>query len=189
MSDQQPLLRVVQCPKCGSSVNAVRPGTITTCGYCGSSLEVVVGASGNPIARLASIEASTTYLARAEQLRRVQEQLAERNWALSNLVGNYKQVRETIQPYYWACWSTAVVGGLMTGLVLVLSLGGVPLCLLTSLAVLACGIAGSLYLHGHLATIDQAYSAEAAQIGAERNRLAGRVAELEAGLAELASKL
>jgi chromosome segregation ATPase len=75
MSSSEPPIRVVQCPKCGSPVQGVSAGDIATCNYCGATLQVSAGASGHPVARLANIEASTSYLARTEALKRLRDQL------------------------------------------------------------------------------------------------------------------
>ncbi|MGC9359490.1 MAG: hypothetical protein ACP5G7_03825, partial [Anaerolineae bacterium] len=61
------------------------PGEIVTCSYCGATLEVAAGASGHPIAKLATIETSTVYLARTEALKRLQTQLAAKDEALEDL--------------------------------------------------------------------------------------------------------
>jgi len=72
-------IRVVQCPKCGSPVEGVSAGDIASCSYCSATLQVSAGASGHPIAKLANIEASTSYLARTEALKRLREQLDVRD--------------------------------------------------------------------------------------------------------------
>lgn len=68
--DNQPV-RVLQCPKCGAGVEAGGEGDVISCGYCGASLQVATGASGNLIARMSSIDASTAFVARTKERSRL----------------------------------------------------------------------------------------------------------------------
>lgn len=190
MSDQQPPVQVVQCPKCGSPVEAGRPGAITACSYCGSPLQLSVGASGHPIARLANIETSTVYLARTEQLKRVREQVADRDFALERLREAYDQDYEALEEKL--ATSTRLMtamGGIVGGLIVSAVIERFPLIPAVLLCGFVCWIVASSWSGRKLAELEQAHVDKDAPITAERDQLAARVAELEAGLDQLADQL
>ncbi len=198
MTDGESQVRVVQCPKCGSPVYAVRPGEITRCGYCGSTLEMTMGASGYPIAQLANIETSTVYLARSEALRRMRERLVELDLQLRTLTDQYvatqqriKQVRGQSSAKWWL-W-----GGLAMAMSLLFlspdesaACGGMGV--LVGLALWAVAWSQGSKVKTAVARLERELaqiSAAGTQTHVERDRLAARVAELEAGLDELARRL
>jgi hypothetical protein len=84
MSDT-PSVQVVQCPKCGSPVDANAAGRVVTCGFCGASLQLTAGISGYPIAALASIDTSTLYLAKTEALKALRLELEQKQDAIRRL--------------------------------------------------------------------------------------------------------
>ena len=197
MSDQQPSVQVVQCPKCGSPVESGRPGAITSCSYCGSPLQLSVGASGHPIARLANIETSTVYLARTEALKRVREQLTEAELGMSAMREDHDAKRR-------------VLNALKPKNKLELLLFGTTVLLISAFAIFndstVCGYAGlalgivllllawvpehqaeSQYAHleQELAQLVERYQ----QLRAERDRLKARIIELEEGLDDAAEQL
>jgi uncharacterized Zn finger protein (UPF0148 family) len=192
MPSPNPPVRVVQCPKCGSPIEGASPGEIVTCSYCGATLEVAAGASGHPIAKLASIETSTVYLARTEALKRLKTQLAAKDEALEELRAVYRvKVREAEQAHTWrpGCWFTSVIAVIMTAVVTegdpyaTIGAGMVLLALLVLMMMTDRRRAEALDGEAH-AILQQGLAARA-----ERDRLAQRIAELEAGLDDLAEKL
>jgi uncharacterized Zn finger protein (UPF0148 family) len=84
MSQPSPV-RVVQCPKCGSPVQGSSAGGYITCTFCTASLQVYEGASGNAMARLATIETSTLYLAKTEALKELRRELEEKQATLADV--------------------------------------------------------------------------------------------------------
>ena len=58
----------VQCPNCGAPFRDAEMGT-TVCSSCGSTLEIVSGSSGFPMARLAAIGTDTSFVAKSQAVR------------------------------------------------------------------------------------------------------------------------
>lgn len=85
-------VRVVQCPRCGGRVEGAQPGAVVACDYCGATLQMTVGASGNPIARLASIDDSTAFLARTEAVKRVRAQLQAQETLVTSALYQLEQL-------------------------------------------------------------------------------------------------
>ena len=196
MSDQQPPVQVVQCPKCGSPVGTGKPGAITSCSYCGSPLQLSVGASGHPIARLANIETSTVYLARTEALKRVREQLAETELslhAMREMRDATQQEIKDIERNKDTLWVLGLLVGLISASALLIESTGCGLAGLTlAFVLLVAGISRNRGATRQVANVrlEQETMCEHARLAcAERDRLAARVTELEAGLDELADKL
>ena len=186
MSDRRPPVQVVQCPKCGSPVEAAKPGAITSCSYCGSPLQLSLGASGHPIARLANIEASTAYLARAEQVRRLREQIAQcsAQMHIAHATVEKAQAKGRVRMASFMRW--AAVGAFL-GIVLLVNVG-VKIGVAWLMALVAWA-AATLLFGLRLVSLLDAHKDTRARLVAERDRLAARVAELEVGLDELAAKL
>ena len=192
MSTTSPI-RVVQCPKCGSPVQGVSAGDIATCSYCGATLQVSAGASGHPVAKLANIEASTSYLARTEALKRVREQLARKDAELEELDRAYQALEHRKR------------GGLIENPSLLGVLGGVIALWVLGIIAWASDAVAVFALIG-IPLILVAWRARwrrnreidhqlevclelATQVSAERDRLPQRIAQLEAGLDDLAEQL
>jgi uncharacterized Zn finger protein (UPF0148 family) len=74
MTGQSYQVNAVQCPNCGASLGDAKSGDTVSCNYCGATLQVSEGASGNPVAKLVSIADSTAFVAKTEALKRVQAQ-------------------------------------------------------------------------------------------------------------------
>lgn len=66
--------RIVQCPKCGGSVEDPAVGAVRACAYCGAQVLITQGASGAPMGVLMDIKADTSFLAKE----RAREHLAQR---------------------------------------------------------------------------------------------------------------
>jgi len=188
MPPSDPPIRVVQCPKCGSPVEGASPGEIV----CGATLQVSAGASGHPIARLATIETSTVYLARTEALKRLQTQLAAKDEALEELRAVHRaKVKEAEQAHTWrpGCWFVSVIAVLVIAAATegdpypTIGAGLLLLALLVLFLVSDKRRAEALDREAD-AILQQGLAARA-----ERDRLAQRIAELEAGLDDLASQL
>ena len=60
----------VQCPNCGSPVEAPGIGATVRCPSCGSALTINQGSSGFPMAQLATIGRDTGFLARQQAVDR-----------------------------------------------------------------------------------------------------------------------
>jgi ribosomal protein S27AE len=71
MTGQSYQVNAVQCPNCGASVGDAKSGDTISCNYCGVTLQVSEGASGQTIAKLVSIADSTSFVAKTEALKRV----------------------------------------------------------------------------------------------------------------------
>ncbi|NLD43002.1 MAG: hypothetical protein GX657_05850 [Chloroflexi bacterium] len=71
--------RVVQCPKCGGSVEDPAVGAVRACAYCGAQVLITQGASGAPLGVLVDIKADTSFLAKE----RAREHLAQRELRLT----------------------------------------------------------------------------------------------------------
>lgn len=206
MTERRPPVEVVQCPKCGSPVADARPGSVTSCTYCGATLRVTAGASGYAIASLAGIETSTTYLARIEALKQMREQLAEQERALAE----QEEALGRWRAYCAEKWRTEVV--FPPTLALGLGLVGVLLALaafatgerVEELAVLValCALAAVLFGVNHgrrkksaAAWLEGAKQKEAEYLDAtnrqraECERLQQRIAEMQAKLREGAERL
>jgi len=190
MPPSDPPIRVVQCPKCGSPIEGASPGEIVTCSYCGATLQVSAGASGHPIARLATIETSTVYLARTEALKRLQGQLAERDEALDVLREAHRakqQEAEAASKDMGGCllWAGAIA--LVTFLAVDPYAGlGVTVALILVLIAIA---SGKKRRAERIAQEADAILQEGLAARAERDRLAQRIAELEASLDDLADQI
>lgn len=65
----------VQCPNCGSPVDGPRLGATVRCPSCGSALTISRGASGFPMAQLATIGRDTGFLARQQAVERLKSQI------------------------------------------------------------------------------------------------------------------
>ncbi len=195
MSERQPPVQAVQCPKCGSPVEAGRPGAITSCSYCGSPLQLSVGASGHPIARLANIETSTVYLARTEALKRVREQFAEAELRLVAMREAHDAKQRQVEERQKATGGLYLWGIVLIILSVLLVASGLPICLiglLTGIVLIISAASKSSAAKKPTAPINQELAQiveRGQQARAERDRLAARAAELEAGLDEMAGQL
>jgi hypothetical protein len=79
-------VRLLQCPACGSALEAGPVGGTMACGYCGARLEVTQGVSGAPLAKLAEIKIDTSYLAKERAYERLAGNCAE-------IEGKYEALR------------------------------------------------------------------------------------------------
>jgi uncharacterized Zn finger protein (UPF0148 family) len=188
MPSPNPPVRVVQCPKCGSPIEGASPGEIVTCSYCGATLEVAAGASGHPIAKLATIETSTVYLARTEHLKRVREQLARKEAELEDLQQALDQYQQTLSSTQGQAWKLAIVGGALIGL-LISGSSEMTYCGGAALSALALWFVIVIAVDSKQSKARASAEERAAPLLTERSRLAQRVAQLEAGLDDLARKL
>lgn len=66
----------VQCPNCGSPVDAPRIGATVRCPSCDTALTINQGSSGFPMAQLATIGRDTGFLARQQAVERLKHQIA-----------------------------------------------------------------------------------------------------------------
>jgi len=189
MPPSDPPIRVVQCPKCGSPIEGASPGEIVTCSYCGATLQVSAGASGHPIARLATIETSTVYLARTEALKRLQGQLTAQEEALDALRAAHRAKEAEAKAAAGGLGGCLLVSALILVTALAinpyacLGLGVVLVLLLIAVA------AGKKRRAKKLAEEADAIHQEGLAARAERDRLAQRIAELEASLDDLADQI
>ncbi len=188
MSSSEPPIRVVQCPKCGSPVPGVSAGAIASCSYCGATLQVSAGASGHPIAKLAAIETSTVYLARTEQLKRVREQRAGIVVELDKLDQTLDDYQKSTSNSQSNALKAAGVIGALVGLV-VASVSDISFCMGALLAALAVWFVVMGLTTSSVAKVRKSVKDRAIPLRAERDRLAHRIAELEAGLDDLADQL
>ena len=190
MSSSEPPIRVVQCPKCGSPVQGVSAGDIASCSYCGATLQVSAGASGHPVAKLANIEASTSYLARTEALKRLRGQLAAHDEALDALWETHhakKHEARSTTKGQGGCW-------LLLGLlVIIVVMVGEPFVaivfVLPALLLVIAVTISNKKRAGKLTQEADAILQDGLAARAERDRLAQRIAQLEAGLDDLANQL
>lgn len=202
MTNQQPLVRVGRCPNCGAIAETVRPSEVMACTYCGSWLERGIGTPKSPIASQDDVQLSTVYLARAEQLRRVREQLGETESRLETLRNEHAVITEDIRQVDAGRRTNGwlVRGGvglafcLFFASVLVAEAGAgcFVVVLLASLLSLGAGLiqrsAGKKRRTALAAALAQVV-AEGTVVRDERDRIAARVAELEADLDELGERL
>ena len=182
-------IRVVQCPKCGSPVQGVSAGDIASCSYCGATLQVSAGASGHPVAKLANIEASTSYLARTEALKRLQRQLQERDEALDVLRVSHRAKQneaEAASKGMGGCYLWSGVLAVVAFLVDIYAGIGVAVVLILVLIGTA---SGKRKRAAALAQEADDIKEQGLAARAERDRLAQRIAQLEAGLDDLADQL
>jgi hypothetical protein len=185
-------IRVVQCPKCGSPVEGVAAGDIASCSYCSATLQVSAGASGHPVARLVNTETRAAWLGRSETLDRLQEELAQKDGELALILAPRQAKLQEALAQNSEAMQYSVLGSLVCLAGLVLSVLGQWVIGLVLAGVGWLLLTGSKGLHararalGHEAdTIFQ----ESSAARAERDRLAQRIAELEAGLDDLADQL
>jgi uncharacterized Zn finger protein (UPF0148 family) len=188
MPSSDPPIRVVQCPKCGSPVQGVSTGDIATCSYCGATLQVSAGASGHPVAKLAAIETSTVYLARTEQLKRVREQLGAQEAELDGLQEALDRYERTTSSNQADAPKTALVIGGLLGL-LISSMSDMKFFLAALLIAFATWILIMILTSTSLSKMKASVAERSAPIRAQRDRLAQRIAQLEAGLDDLADQL
>lgn len=89
----------VQCPNCGAPLQEARPGSLAQCASCGSMLEIRSGASGYPLAVLASISADTSLLARREAVAVLKERAEQpcgpgvNSWPACSMRGLHPKVQ------------------------------------------------------------------------------------------------
>jgi len=86
--------RVVQCPGCGATIDAPPDATQTTCAYCGARLEVAIGASGAPLARISEIQADTSFLAKDRARAHLRDKLNNIDAQMDSLMERAVENRE-----------------------------------------------------------------------------------------------
>jgi Zn finger protein HypA/HybF involved in hydrogenase expression len=65
----------MQCPNCGATLPHVNISDVIICDYCGAKLQISQGASGFPFAKLLTIEADASYLAKDRACEHLKDEL------------------------------------------------------------------------------------------------------------------
>lgn len=108
-------MQAMQCPKCGGSLEVASSDTHTVCVYCGHSIRISRDASGQPVAVLEDIRASTDILAADTARKRLEERLTGLRESYSQLYERYADVRGEVGRLAWTPAITGIVFGFVIG--------------------------------------------------------------------------